>query len=84
MTHTKPITRPATRLLRRSEAAAYVTATWGFPCATRTLAKLVVLGHGPLYVKAGRIPLYDPADLDAWAASKITGKFSSTSVRVAA
>ena len=47
------ITRPKTPLLRRSEAAAYVKAVWGFPCATRTLAKLAVIGGGPTFRRDG-------------------------------
>jgi hypothetical protein len=74
------VIRPATRFLRRSEAAEYVKATWGIPCAARTLAKLAVIGGGPLFHKSGRLPLYAPSDLDAWAASKISGKYASTSV----
>jgi hypothetical protein len=55
---------------RRIPAAAYLTENW-FPCAPRTLAKFVVTGGGPPYRKAGPFPLYDQADLDAWARSKI-------------
>ena len=32
-----------------------------------TLAKLACVGGGPCFRKAGRWPLYSPADLDAWA-----------------
>jgi hypothetical protein len=78
------VTRSATRFLRRAEAAQYVRATFGIPCAVRTLAKLAVIGGGPLFHKCGRLPLYLPADLDRWAASKISGKYASTSVAVAA
>jgi hypothetical protein len=68
------------RLLRRSEAAKYVTATYGFPCSPKTLAKLAcVSSDGPPYRMAGRIPLYPQDDLDAWARSKIGPLVRSTS-----
>jgi hypothetical protein len=69
------------RLLRRIEAASYVTSTWGVPLSPRTLAKLAVVGGGPLFRKAGRYPLYEIADLDSWALSKIGPKQRSTSDR---
>jgi hypothetical protein len=68
------------RLLRRTEAAKYVTETYGFPCSPKTLAKLAcVSSHGPPFRLAGRIPLYAAADLDAWAESKIGPLVRSTS-----
>jgi hypothetical protein len=67
------------RMLRRAEAAQYARDTWGLPCATRTLAKLAVLGGGPLFRKAGRIPLYDPVDIDTWVSAKLGPKQRSTS-----
>src|SRR5713101_3632814 len=45
------------RLLRRTEAAKYVTETYGFPCSPKTLAKLAcVSSDGPPFCRAGRIP----------------------------
>ncbi|MCF3935320.1 hypothetical protein L1787_18150 [Acuticoccus sp. M5D2P5] len=44
---------------------------YGFPCSPRWLAKLAVVGGGPPFRKAGRTPLYDPKDLDAWARNRI-------------
>lgn len=68
------------RLLRRTEAAEYVTATYGFPCSPRTLAKLAcVSSDGPPFRMAGRIPLYPQHGLDAWARSKIGPLVRSTS-----
>jgi hypothetical protein len=72
-------TVPTARLLRRCEAANHVTKKWGIPLSPQTLAKLAVVGGGPLYRKAGRFPLYDAADLDAWALSKLGPKQRSTS-----
>ena len=68
------------RLLRRNEAAKYVTATYGFPCSPKTLAKLAcVSSDGPPFRMAGRIPLYPQSSLDVWARSKIGPLARSTS-----
>jgi hypothetical protein len=68
------------RLLRRKEAAKYVTGTYGFPCSPNTLAKLAcVSSDGPPFRMAGRIPLYPQDGLDAWARSKIGPLVRSTS-----
>jgi hypothetical protein len=63
---------------RRVDAAIYVTERY-FPCSPKTLAKLAVLGGGPLFRKAGRIPVYEDAHLDRWALSKISRPVHSTS-----
>lgn len=34
--------------------------------AESTLEKLRVSGGGPLYIRVGRVVVYDPDDLDAW------------------
>ena len=70
------------RYLRRADAASYVRETWGLPCSTRWLAKLAVIGGGPLFRKAGRFPIYLHADLDNWAESRIGAPRRSTSVGV--
>jgi hypothetical protein len=68
------------RLLRRSDAAKYVTENYGFPCSPKTLAKLAcVSSDGPPFRKAGRIPLYPQHGLDAWAQGKIGPLVRSTS-----
>jgi hypothetical protein len=67
------------RLLRRSEAAEYVRETFGIPLSYRTLAKLAVVGGGPLFRKAGRFPLYEIADLDSWVNARLGPKQCSTS-----
>ena len=69
---------PRTRDMTRLEAARYITDTW-FPCAPKTLAKLAVVGGGPAFRKAGRVPLYSVEDCDAYAASRIGPRVSSTS-----
>lgn len=67
------------RYLRRADAASYVQKSYGFPCSPQWLAKLAVVGGGPLFHKAGRTPLYAPADLDAWARARIGRPRQSTS-----
>jgi hypothetical protein len=68
------------RLLRRTAAAEYVTATYGFPCSPKTLAKLAcVSSEGPPFRMAGRTPLYPVTTLDAWAQRKIGPLVRSTS-----
>jgi hypothetical protein len=68
--------------LRRVDAARHVREAWGLPCSPRWLAKLAVTGGGPIYRKAGRTPIYSPADLDAWAEARIGAPRKSTSVKV--
>jgi hypothetical protein len=67
------------RRVRRKEAARYLTEVWGIPTSPKTLAKLAVTGGGPQYRKAGRLPLYEIAVLDAFARSKLSPLVSSTS-----
>ena len=68
------------RLLRRSEAAKYITETYGMPCSPKTLAKLACISSdGPPFRLAGRFPLYPISGLDAWAQSKIGPLVRSTS-----
>jgi hypothetical protein len=78
-TSTAP-SRPASQptYLRRDEAASYVRAKYGFPCSKQWLARLAVIGGGPAFRKAGRFPLYDTPDLDAWAQSKIGPRVQTT------
>jgi hypothetical protein len=66
-------------LRRRTEAANYLESVWGIPCATKTLAKLAVVGGGPVFRKAGRTPLYPEVALDDWARRKLTKRVHSTS-----
>jgi hypothetical protein len=75
------MTTSVARYLRRADAAHHVRSTWGIPCSPRWLAKLAVTGGGPIFRKAGRFPIYDPADLDAWAEARIGSPQRSTSVQ---
>jgi hypothetical protein len=65
--------------LRRLAAAEYLRTKWGVPCSPKTLAKLACVGGGPVYRLFGRIPLYTPTDLDAYAESKLGKPVRSTS-----
>jgi hypothetical protein len=66
------------RFLRRAAAAQYVTEHY-FPLSQQTLAKLAVIGGGPMFRKAGRYPIYEPPELDAWAQARIGPPQRSTS-----
>jgi hypothetical protein len=67
-------------LLRRTAAAQYVTATYGFPCSPKTLAKIACTrSDGPPFRMVGRTPLYPVRALDAWAQRKIGPLIQSTS-----
>jgi hypothetical protein len=66
------------KYLRRKLASQYLQDYWGIRCSPRYMAKLAVTGGGPPFRKANRDPLYDPADLDAWAQSKIGSLAHST------
>lgn len=57
--------------LRRKEAAAYLQERYGAYTA-ETLAKLACVGGGPPFRKMGAFPLYKPAELDAWAVSRMS------------
>jgi len=74
---------PAARFLRRKQAADHISRVWGIPISPRTLAKLAVVGGGPPFRKAGRFPMYEPADLDAWIERRLGPKRTSTSEQVA-
>jgi hypothetical protein len=68
------------KLLRRKAASEYLRETHGLERAPSTLAKLAVIGGGPVFRHAGRVPLYAPEDLDEWATSKLGPRMHSTSV----
>ena len=76
------MTAPTIHYFRRVSAAHYVRETWGMPCSSKWLAKLAVVGGGPIYRKAGRFPLYTQDDLDRWAESRLGAPRRSTSVAV--
>jgi hypothetical protein len=61
------------RYLSRADAAKYISSRYGFSCSPQWLAKLAVGDAGPIFKKAGRIPVYRPADLDSWATQRVVG-----------
>ncbi len=67
------------KFLTRADAADYVKDRFGFPCSRQWLAKLAVVGGGPVFRKAGRAVIYTPADLEAWASKRIGAPQRSTS-----
>src|ERR1700728_2684131 len=67
------------RFLRRKAASTYLQKTYGLDRAPSTLAKLAVIGGGPIFRRAGRVPLYSTDDLDEWVASKLSPPMRSTS-----
>lgn len=60
---------PSEPLLTREAASRHLLDRWGISRKPVTLAKLATIGGGPRFRKAGRTPLYDRRDLDAWAAA---------------
>ncbi len=69
---------PSSKLLSRPEAAAFLSEQ-GIPIAKTTLGKLASVGGGPLFRKFGPRVLYAPADLTAWANSKLSEPMRNTS-----
>ena len=67
------------RFLRRKEASAYLRKKYGLDRAPSTLAKLAVIGGGPVFRRINRIPLYSISDLDDWVISNLSGPMRSTS-----
>ncbi len=67
------------RPLNRREASAYLLEVHGIKRSYATLCKLAVVGGGPRFRKANRNPLYDAAELDAWAAEITSAPVRSTS-----
>jgi hypothetical protein len=59
------------RYVQRAEAARYLTENW-FPISEQTLANLARRGGGPVFQKAGKLPVYTPKNLDSWARSKLS------------
>jgi len=66
------------RLVSRKDASAYLREEWGIIRTAKTLAKYATVGGGPPYRKDGKQALYDPADLDAYAASTLSPLVTST------
>jgi hypothetical protein len=69
------------RYFDRREAADYLTVQRGLRISRNTLQKMATLGGGPPYRVFGTRAVYEKADLDDWAAAKLSGKRASTSDR---
>lgn len=67
------------RRLSRTEASDYLLNEHGIRRKPKTLAKDVVYGTGPRYRKDGRAVVYDVADLDAFAESRLSDPVRSSS-----
>lgn len=67
----QPAAPDAPTYLRRAEAAKYLQERYG-AYTVDTLAKLACVGGGPRFQKLGPYPLYTPADLEAWAQSRLS------------
>lgn len=65
--------------LRRKDVPSYLASAHGIDVAVSTLAKWATVGGGPSMQYSGRIPLYNIADLDDWANSRLSKRVSSTS-----
>ena len=66
------------RFLRRKAASQYLEETWRGP-RPQHVGQDAVLGGGPTFRRAGRVPLYSADDLDEWVASKLSPPMRSTS-----
>ena len=69
----------SSKLLRRKAASEYLKKTHGIQRAPSTLAKLAVVGGGPVFRRDRRVPLYSTDDLNTWAASLLSPPMRSTS-----
>jgi hypothetical protein len=72
---------PQNLRLRRNEASVYLKVTHGIERKPTTLAKYASCGGGPKFEYIGKIPVYTPAELDAWAKSILSGVCATTSDR---
>lgn len=72
---------PNSRLRRRKAASAYLLEKHGVSRKPSTLAKLAVIGGGPVMIYDGNIPLYPEDGLDAYADAVLSPPVRSTSER---
>lgn len=65
--------------LSRKDAGQYLRDQHGILASAPTLANLATRGGGPAYRRqGGRLVIYERADLDAWAETKLSQKVCST------
>jgi hypothetical protein len=67
------------RRLNSREASAYLFEVHGIRRSPATLAKLRVVGGGPIFSKTGRTPTYQPPHLDDYAEQITSRPVRSTS-----
>jgi len=65
--------------LRRKQASQYLYEVHGITLSDATLAKLACIGGGPLFEYDGRYPVYQPTNLDVFAAARLGPLRRSTS-----
>jgi hypothetical protein len=65
--------------LNRRRAAMFLEGAYGARISPDTLAKMATRGNGPPFRRLGHFVVYEPADLTAWAESRLTPKVHSTS-----
>ncbi|PSC02691.1 hypothetical protein SLNSH_22790 [Alsobacter soli] len=79
------MTDDLSKYLRRDRAAKYLQERYGIGTSANSLAVMAHKGTGPQFRLFGRFPIYHPADLDAWAESRVSArKFARTAEYVAA
>jgi hypothetical protein len=74
-------TTKSTTRYRRKAASAYLLEKHGVSRKPSTLAKLAVVGGGPVMIYDGNIPLYPEDGLDAYADAVLSAPVTSTSQR---
>lgn len=66
--------------MTRDEAAAYIRQRHKLRCTSGYLAKLACIGGGPIFRRLdGRWAVYDEADLDAWALTRLSPPIAKAS-----
>ena len=65
--------------MNRREASLYLRERHGIQASAPTLANFVCHGGGPAYRRqGGRLVIYERADLDIWAETRLSRKVHST------
>jgi hypothetical protein len=75
-----PPAQPA--YLSTKDAALYIRTAYGYPCTSGSLSKMRLTGKGPMFRLFGSRPIYAPAEIDAWARSRIGPPVHSTSAYI--
>ena len=67
-----------TEKFTRRQASQYLEKKHRLRCSVATLSKMASRGDGPKYRYVGKLTIYEDVDLDAYAASRTSGKVHST------